>query len=77
MQPLYLPTLSFWENGNSWYGSQGQVRFFVQPQEGQLMAQVWPGPQSMTEEAVTDRASFPLTEQGLEELNHWLSQKKV
>ena len=36
MEALFIPTLSFWENGNSWYGSLGQARFFIQPQEGQL-----------------------------------------
>ena len=33
MEALFIPTLSFWENGNSWYGSLGQARFFIQPQE--------------------------------------------
>ena len=26
MEALFIPTLSFWENGNSWYGSLGQAR---------------------------------------------------
>ena len=32
MSELFIPTLSFWENGNSWYGSWGQARFYIHPE---------------------------------------------
>ena len=31
LPPIEIPTLLFWENGNTWYGSKGQARFFIQP----------------------------------------------
>src|SRR5699024_12203937 len=40
------PSWGWMENGNSWYGSLGQARFFIQPQEGQLTLQLWKGPRS-------------------------------
>ena len=67
MEALFIPTRSFWENGNSWYGSLGQARFFIQPQEGQLTVQLWKGP--LTE------ASFPLSPEGLDQLTAWLNQQ--
>ena len=44
MSELFIPTLSFWENGNHWYGSLGQARFLIQPQEDTLTVQLWRGP---------------------------------
>ena len=32
LTPIELPTLLFWENGNSWYGSKGMARFFIKPE---------------------------------------------
>ena len=26
---MEMPTLLFWENGNVWYGSKGNTRFFI------------------------------------------------
>ena len=37
MSSIYLPTLLFWENGNSWYGSLGQARFFLKPETPEEM----------------------------------------
>ena len=49
MNPIEIPTLLFWENGNSWYGSLGSLRFFIKPEasdggeEKQLSVQIWKG----------------------------------
>ena len=83
MQDIYIPTLLFWENGNSWYGSCGQARFFVRPvrekgEEGQeappprLEAELWRGPLTRELSELLERAAFPLSEEGLEELAAWL-----
>ena len=53
MQPIELPTLLFWKNGNTWYGSKGQARFFIQPQqpgEGEevLKVRLWRGLTQLT-----------------------------
>ena len=75
MEALFIPTLSFWENGNSWYGSLGQARFFIQPQEDRLTVQLWRGP--LTKELCETLAetSVPLSPEGLDQLTAWLDQQ--
>ena len=66
MEALFIPTLSFWENGNSWYGSLGQARFFIQPQEGQLTVQLWRGPLTKELSEILAETAFPLSPEGLD-----------
>ena len=75
MEALFIPTLSFWENGNSWYGSLGQARFFIQPQEGQLTVQLWRGPLTKELSEILAETAFPLSPEGLDQLTAWLDQQ--
>ena len=86
MQDIYIPALLFWENGNSWYGSCGQARFFVRPvrekgEEGQeappprLEAELWRGPLTRELSEILERAAFPLSEEGLAALTAWLTRR--
>lgn len=77
MSELFIPTLSFWENGNSWYGSLGQARFFIQPQEENLTVQLWRGPLTKELSEILAEASFPLGQDGLEQLTQWLTRRAV
>ena len=78
MSSIYLPTLLFWENGNSWYGSLGQARFFLKPEtlEGedapQITARLWRGPLAMEVSEILDTARFPVSQEGLEAVAAWL-----
>ena len=69
MDHIEIPTQLFWENGNSWYGSLGNARFFIKPEcpEGaaglQLSIQFWRGP------------SFPVTQGGLAQAAAWLEEQ--
>ena len=71
---MEMPTLLFWENGNVWYGSKGNTRFFIQPvkhdppedqPEGEprytLDVEVWPGPLTKSLSQITATNSFPRT----------------
>lgn len=73
MERPFIPTLSFWENGNSWYGSLGRARFFIQPQEGQLTVQLWQGPFTRELSEVLAETAFPMSQEGIEELTDWLA----
>ena len=75
MNQPFIPTLSFWENGNSWYGSLGQARFFIQPQGELLSVQLWRGPLSKELSEILEETSFSLSPEGLAELTLWLAQK--
>lgn len=82
MTPIEIPTLLFWENGNSWYGSQGQARFYIQPdapEEGPatLQAELWRGPLTRALSEIVDTASFPLSEEGLGQVTAWLEERSA
>lgn len=81
MNTIEIPTLLFWENGNSWYGSLGGARFFIKPEtpEGaedtQLTVQLWRGPLAMDRSEVIASAAFPMTEEGLAQTAAWLKKQ--
>ena len=80
MKPIELPTLLFWENGNTWYGSQGQARFFIRPEhpeegEPMLNVQLWRGPLTMELSQILAETAFPLGEEGLIRLTSWLEER--
>lgn len=77
MEALFIPTLSFWENSNSWYGSLGQARFFIQPQEDQLTVQLWRGPLTKELSEILAETAVPLSQEGLDQLTAWLNQQAV
>ena len=81
MNTIEIPTLLFWENGNSWYGSLGSARFFIRPErpegaeETQFSVRLWRGPLAMELSEIIDTASFPLTQEGLEHTTAWLEAR--
>ncbi|MBS7218660.1 MAG: hypothetical protein KH028_04500 [Oscillospiraceae bacterium] len=84
LSPIEIPTMLFWENGNTWYGSKGEARFFIHPsshdvEDGSthtmLDVELWKGPLCRALSQVLANASFPLTEEGLVQLTVWLEEK--
>ena len=88
MNDIFIPTMLFWENGNSWYGSKGLTRFFIQPVKHEppeedshgeayttLDAEVWKGPLTKALSEGLATASFPLSEEGLEQISAWLEDQ--
>ena len=84
LSPIEIPTMLFWENGNTWYGSKGEARFFIHPsshEDGEaparttLDAELWKGPLSRALSQVLAEASFPLSEDGLVQLTAWLEEQ--
>ena len=82
MSRIYIPTLSHWVLGNRWSGSLGRASYYVTPrqrQEGEqtvpeLYAEAWTGPVCYEQCAPERTASFPVTEEGLEQMRAWLEQ---
>lgn len=78
LHTIEIPTLLFWENGNSWYGSLGNARFFIKPeapeegQDKQLIVRFWRGPLAMDLSEILATASFPVSEEGLTQTTVWL-----
>ena len=88
MNDIFIPTMLFWENGNSWYGSKGLTRFFIQPVKHEppeedphgeayttLDSEVWKGTLTKALSEVLATASFPLSEEGLEQISAWLEDQ--
>ena len=84
MAPIMIPTLLFWENKNTWYGSKGLARFYiktasVEHEDGQtiqmLEIELWKGPLSKEFSEVIATASFPVSEDGLEQATAWLEEQ--
>lgn len=71
---LYLPTLSHWQNKNIWSGSLGRGNYYITPhdQPPRLLVQVWSGPLCYELATVEGEREFPLSDEGLEQLSHWL-----
>lgn len=84
MQPVMIPTLLFWENKNSWYGSKGLARFFIKPTDMEqedgttqtrLLVELWKGPLTKELSQIITTADFPVSEEGLEETVAWLEAR--
>jgi len=81
LNSIEIPTLLFWENGNSWYGSLGNARFFIKPEtpegseEQQLSVRLWRGPLTMDLSEIIATAAFPVTEDGLAQTAVWLAEQ--
>ncbi len=88
MNDIYIPTMLFWENGNTWYGSKGPARFFIQPVKHEppeddpetkahttLDVELWKGPLTKSLSEIIATASFPLSEEGLVQMTQWLEER--
>ena len=81
MNKIEIPTLLFWENGNSWYGSLGNARFFIKPEvpegteEKQLTVRLWRGPLSMELSEIIASSAFPVSQEGLSQASVWLEEQ--
>ena len=80
MEELFLPVLSHFQNKNPWTASVGRLRYRVIPtvaekeEESVLTAEVWEGPWAYEFSTVEETKTFPLSQEGLEELPKWLRQ---
>lgn len=87
MNDILIPTLLFWENGNTFYGSKGNARFFIRPvkheQESEtpdfttLDVELWHGPLTKELSEILSTASFPRSEEGLVQLTAWLEEQSA
>ncbi len=76
MDEIYVPVLHYFENGNSFTGSFGNLRFFLKPDAERITASVWHGPYCMEKSEMEQENSFPLTAEGREEMKAWLESVK-
>ena len=72
MPELFLPVLSHFENGNPWSASAGRLRYLVKPEEDSLTVQIWEGPWAIEFSTVEQVQTFPMTQEGLDQIRSWL-----
>lgn len=85
LKPILIPTMLFWENENTWYGSKGHARFYLQTAKVEdapegapsriFQAEVWRGPLTKALSEVLASEAFPLTEEGLAQMTAWLEDQ--
>ena len=84
MDKLFIPTLHSFAMNNIFTGSCGAFRFRAKPNvvmatakevdfnESTILAQFWHGPYCYEKSEMEGEKSFPMTEQGREEMKNWL-----
>lgn len=84
MAEIFLPTLHTFAMNNIFTGSWGTFRFRAEPkvvmatpkevdfQQSTIFAEYWHGPYCYEKSTMEGSQSFPMTEEGREELLHWL-----
>lgn len=84
MAEIFLPTLHAFAMNNIFTGSWGAFRFRAEPkvvmatpkevdfQQSTIFAEYWHGPYCYEKSTMEGSQSFPMTEEGREELLHWL-----
>ena len=84
MAGIFLPTLHTFAMNNIFTGSWGAFRFRAEPkvvmatpkevdfQQSTIFAEYWHGPYCYEKSTMEGSQSFPMTEEGREELLHWL-----
>ena len=69
---IFLPNVTSMQYGNVWTGSRKNARWRIVPAEGEMAAEVWPGPLCYELSEVAKTARFPISPEGIEQLRDWL-----
>lgn len=84
---FYLTNLHSWINGNAFFGSLREMRFYVKPKaivdkvtgeplpESSVTVSVWKGEYCMEESEILATHEFELTEEGREQVIDWLEEQ--
>ncbi len=84
MAEFFLPTLHTFAMNNIFTGSAGAFRFRVKPevimatpkevdfQQSSIFAEYWHGPYCYEKSTMEGSQTFPMTEEGREEMRAWL-----
>ncbi|MEA4964255.1 MAG: hypothetical protein VB055_00325 [Oscillospiraceae bacterium] len=73
MKEIFLPTRHSFENGNTFSGSCGPLRFFLKPADGVITAELWHGLFCREKSELERTESFPLTDEGIDALRSFLT----
>ena len=84
MAELFIPTLHTFAMNNTFTGSCGAFRFRAKPEvvkatakevdftQSTITAEYWHGPFCYEKSEMEGKETFPMTEEGRENMKHWL-----
>ena len=87
MAEMFLPTLHTFAMNNSFTGSSGQLRFRVKPnvvmatakevdfEQSNIFVEYWHGPFCYEKSEMEGSETFPMSEEGRQEMLDWLKSK--
>lgn len=87
MAELFLPTLHTFAMNNIFTGSSGQLRFRVKPnvvmatakevdfEQSNIFVEYWHGPFCYEKSEMEGSETFPMSEEGRQEMLNWLKSK--
>ena len=86
MTEIFLPTLHTFAMENTFTGSSGELRFKITPQvskngkevdfeNSSLFAEFWHGQFCYEKSEILGNETFPLSDQGRQDLLNWLTDK--
>lgn len=85
MEPLFIPTLHTFANGNPFTGSYGLLRFKIVPNivkatpkevdfaASSMTAELWHGIFCYEKSTIEEKREFPLTQEGRTDMIAWLA----
>ena len=71
---IYVPVLKAFENGNTFTGSAGPLRFELSPlsETNEIRVRIWYGEYCLAKSEIAEEHSFPLSTEGLTALQGYL-----
>ncbi|MGI5960093.1 MAG: hypothetical protein ACOX60_11865 [Massiliimalia sp.] len=76
MQKLDLESFEFFAFGNISSGSDGGFNFKVFPSKEDMTVKIWYGSLCIDKSEIAAEQTFPLTEEGYEQLCQWVTQQQ-
>lgn len=74
---FYVPALNYFTSGNVISGSLGDFNYKISPdaEYDRLEVVVWRGKMNLAHSEVQAQEHFPLSEEGLQQLDRWLGEQ--
>lgn len=78
---IFIPVLHSFENGNTFSGSSGALRFFLRPQSSEegtptIKVELWHGEYCYEKSEIEQMREFPMTEESRTEIEKWLLENR-
>lgn len=76
MADIYVPNYMSFHNDNIFLGSYQGLRFKLSPHvnEQEILAEYWFGPLCYEKSHMDGQKTFPLSDEGIEEMTQWLRE---